>query len=112
METIEDIINNKKPHPFKGYKWSKKYGPWILSIVGGDGSFYGDFNETFEVAIIDSRSRNFVTRLFYGVTEDVLAYITREEVQKIIQMLEGVPSPKTGVVEADEPVSPEGSEIF
>lgn len=101
METIEDIINNKKPHPFKGYKWTKVYGPWILSIVGGDGSFYGDFNETFEVAIIDSRSRNFVTRLFYGGTEDVLPYTSRDEVQKIITMLEGVPSPKTGVVETD-----------
>jgi hypothetical protein len=53
------------------------------------------------VAIIDSRSRNFVTRLFYGGTEDALAYITREEVQRIVTMFEGVPSPKTGVVEAD-----------
>jgi len=101
METIEDIINNKKPHPFKGYKWTKKYGPWILSIVGGDGSFYGDFDETFEVAIIDSRTNAFVTRLFYGGNDDVLRYLKRDELQKIITMLEGVPSPKTGVVEAD-----------
>jgi hypothetical protein len=101
METIEDIIRDKKPHPFKGYKWSKQYGPWILSIVGGDNSFYGDFNETFEVAIIDSRNRNFVTRRFYGGSDDVLSYVSREEVLKIVTMLEGVPSPKTGVVEAD-----------
>lgn len=101
METIEDIIQNKQHHPFKGYKWSKKYGPWVLSVVGGDGAFYGDFVETFEVAIMDSRTNNFVTRLFYGGTEDVLAYITRDEVQKIVDMLQGVPSPKTGVVEAD-----------
>jgi hypothetical protein len=101
METIEDIIKNKQPPPFKGYKWTKKYGPWILSVVGGDGSFYGDFNETFEVAIMDSRTNNFVTRLFYGGTQDVLAYITRDEVQKIVDMLQGVPSSKTGVVEAD-----------
>ena len=101
METIEDIINTKKPHPIKGFKWTKQYGPWILSIVGGDQVFYGDFNETFEVAIIDSRNKNFVTRKFYGGTDDVLSYLSRDEVQKIIFMLEGVPSPKTGVVEAD-----------
>lgn len=101
METIEDIIRDKKSHPFKGYKWTNQYGPWILSLVGGDSSFYGDFNETFEVAIIDSRNRNFVTRLFYGGDNDVLPYCTREDVEKIITMLEGVPSPKTGVVEAN-----------
>lgn len=112
METIEDIINNKKPHPFRGYKWTKNYGPWILSVVGGDGSLYGDFKETFEVAIIDRRTGNFVTRLFYGGNEDVLSYLPGEEVNKIIRMLSGVPSPKTGVVEADEPVSPEGQNNF
>lgn len=108
METIEDIIKNKKPHPFKGYKWTNNYGPWILSVVGGDGSLYGDFQETFEVAIIDRRSGNFVTRLFYGGTEDVLSYLPGEEVNKIITMLSGVPSLKTGVVDADMPVSPKG----
>ena len=112
METIEDIIKNKKPHPFKGYKWTNNYGPWILSVVGGDGSLYGDFEETFEVAIIDGRTGNFVTRLFYGGSEDVLAYLPRHEVTKIISMLSGVPSPKTGVVEADYPVSPKRSELF
>jgi hypothetical protein len=101
VEIIEDIINNKKPHPFKGYKWSKHYGPWILSLVGGDPTLYGDFNETFEVAIIDSRNNKFVTHLFYGGSDSILTFVSREEVLKIINMFEGVPSPKTGVVEAD-----------
>jgi hypothetical protein len=101
MEPIDEVIKNRKPHPFRGYKWSKNYGPFILSVVGGDKNFYGDFVETFEVAIIDERSRNFVTRMFYGGTCDVIPYMNRDEVSNIIKMLEGVPSPKTGVVEAD-----------
>ena len=35
MLTIDDIIQNAQPHPFRGYKFTKNYGSVILSIVGG-----------------------------------------------------------------------------
>lgn len=105
MLTVDDIIQNAQPHPFRGYKFTKNYGSVILSIVGGGDGLYGDFIETFEVGLINSKTNKFVTRNFYGGEDDVLPFISKDELQKIIDLLEGVPSPKTGVVDAGENLS-------
>jgi hypothetical protein len=107
-EIIQRIQREKIHHPFRGFKWSRLYEPFLVSIVGGDGAFYGDFVETFEVAVIDIRNNEFVTRRFFGGAEDVLPYQKKDDVINIIRVFEGGPSPKTGVVEADQTVSPKG----
>jgi hypothetical protein len=107
-EIIQRIQIEKIHHPFRGFKWSRLYEPFLVSIVGGDGAFYGDFVETFEVAVIDIRNNEFVTRRFFGGAEDVLPYQKKDDVINIIRVFEGGPSPKTGVVEADQTVSPKG----
>lgn len=107
-EIIQRIQQEKIHHPFRGFKWTHLYEPFFVSIVGGDGAFYGDFIETFEVAVIDIRNNEFVTRRFFGGAEDVLPYQKKDDVINIIRVFEGGPSPKTGVVEADQTVSPKG----
>lgn len=105
MLTVDDIIKNAEPHPFRGKKYTKVFGNIILSVVGGSEGLYGDFENSFEVALINIKNNKFVTRNFYACEDDVLAWVDKEELQKIINLLEGVPSPKTGVVEAGENLS-------
>lgn len=61
--TIEYIIENSKPHPnSENSKVFHEYvGDYLLSIVGGGYGLYGDFVNTFEVALIDKETKEFVT---------------------------------------------------
>ena len=56
-----------------------------FSIVGGDRGLYGDFEKTFEVAIFDRQSNNFVTRFFYPeATDDVIPYMDANKVEELV----------------------------
>jgi hypothetical protein len=56
-----------------------------FSIVGGDRGLYGDFEKTFEVAIFDRESNNFVTRFFYPeATDDVIPYMDADKVEELV----------------------------
>ena len=81
MITIEDIKKNSKPHPI-GSGRIVRYGndKLIFSVVGGTKSLYGDFEQTFEVAIIDKETNEFVTDYFIEESNNgVAAYISGEE---------------------------------
>lgn len=70
-----------------------------VSILGSElDVIYGDFKNTFEIAIIDNKSGNFVTKLFLG-GQDVIAWASRDELESIVNIFTGAPSPKTRVVE-------------
>jgi hypothetical protein len=95
MITIKDIKNWSKPHPLasvvslkdrSGGRISRFGNKEIeFSIVGGGKGLYGDFENTFEVAIFDRKSNNFVTRFFYPqATDDVIAYMESNEVEKLV----------------------------
>jgi len=101
MLTVDYIIENKEAVPLGGYRFRKSFGKVDLSVVGGSRSHYGDFVDNFEVALIDNRTNKFVTRQFFGGEEDVMGYLTKEELSKVLVLLDGDPSPKTGVVDAD-----------
>ena len=55
MKTIEDIIKDSVPHPLVDDARQTIYlTPSLkISIVGGGRGLYGDFDETFEIAIIE-----------------------------------------------------------
>jgi hypothetical protein len=91
MITIKDIIDWSKPHPLDGGKVTRLYNDEIeFSIVGGRSGLYGDFENDFEVAIIDKKSGDFVTRFFYPEgTDDVIGYMKSEDVVKLANQVLG-----------------------
>ena len=95
MITIEDIKKWSKPHPLANVISLKdrssgrisRFGNKEIefSIVGGGTGLYGDFDKTFEVAIFDRKSNDFVTRFFYPEgTDDVISYMESSEVEKLV----------------------------
>jgi hypothetical protein len=91
MITIDDIKKWAKPHPttkFNGGNGKQtRFGTNKVefSIVGGDTRLYGDFENTFEVAIFDVESRDFITRFFYPeASDDVIGWMSSEEVEKLV----------------------------
>ena len=85
MITIKDIIEWSKPHPLDGGKMTCIYNDEIkFSIVGGRSGLYGDFENDFEVAIIDKKTGDFVTKFFYPeANDDVIGYMKSEDVEKL-----------------------------
>jgi hypothetical protein len=91
MITIEEIIKWSKPHPLTKYVSDEgrisRFGDGRIefSIVGGARGLYGNFTTTFEVAIIDLTTKNFVTNFFYpDAGSDVLGYMSTKEVEELV----------------------------
>jgi hypothetical protein len=85
MITIDDIKKNSKPHSI-GYGRMVRYGndKLIFSVVGGYQSLYGDFEKTFEVAIIDKETNEFVTDYFMSESNGgVAGWISADELIRI-----------------------------
>jgi hypothetical protein len=82
MTTIEQIKSWGKDHGSSlGGKQTLLFNEQLeISIVGGRMGLYGDFENDFELAIIDRKDRNFVE----GLQDDVLAYASGEEIEKIV----------------------------
>ena len=91
MITISDIKKWSKPHPVSrhlgGEGRMSRFGNKEIefSIVGGGTGLYGDFDKTFEVAIFDRKSNDFVTRFFYPEgSDDVIPYMESSEVENLV----------------------------
>jgi hypothetical protein len=91
MITIKDIIEWSKPHPLDGGKMTRLYNDEIeFSIVGGRSGLYGDFINDFEIAIIDKKSGDFITKFFYPEgSDDVIGYMKSEDVEKLVNQVLG-----------------------
>lgn len=91
MITVKDIIDLSKPHPLDGGKMTRLYNDEIeFSIVGGRSGLYGDFENDFEVAIIDKKSGDFITKFFYPEgSDDVIGYMKSEDVEKLVNQVLG-----------------------
>ena len=91
MITIDDIKKWSKPHPIalnKGARQTRIGNSRIeLSIVGGGTGLYGDFEKTFEVAIFDKKTGNFVTRYYSGLSDDIVSYMDGEELEKLVNSI-------------------------
>lgn len=89
--TIEYIIKNSKPHSMSlmggKYKSARQYveqvGDYTLSIVGGGQGLYGNFKNSFEVALIDNTNGNFVTGKYSSKGEDVLGWAGIDDINEI-----------------------------
>lgn len=90
MITIEDIKKFSKPHPTgDGGRMTNIFNnKYELSIVGGRKGLYGDFDKTFEVAIFDTKDRNFVTRYFFPeLDDDVIGYMKAEKLEELVNSI-------------------------
>ena len=94
MITIEDIKNWSKPHPltmverYNNAKSCRIGNERIeISIVGGCSGLYGDFETTFEVAVIDKTKNKFVTRYFHETPEDVIGWMESEKMVELVNSL-------------------------
>lgn len=83
--TIQDIIDMSVPHGYRdnGRRTAIETDRFVLSIVGGSQGLYGDFKESFEVAVIDKKNGEFVTHLFEPESDDVMGYVPAKEVVRI-----------------------------
>ncbi len=85
--TKENIMEWSKPHHGGGRQTIIKTPKVIISIVGGGGGLYGDFEKTFELAIM-THNGSFITRLFCpGLSDDVCGYMEENELIEVINSL-------------------------
>ena len=93
MITIDDIKGWSIPHPISKGSTSlsdakiSRFGDGrvMFSIVGGATGLYGDFEKTFEVAIIEQSKGIFVTRYFYEKsTEDVIGWMNVDDLLELV----------------------------
>ena len=83
--TIEEIIENSKPHAIKkGRQNVFRVGDYYFSVVGGGWGLYGDFDKTFEVAILDRRHRVCTKRVFPERDDEVFPWQTREQLLELM----------------------------
>jgi len=87
--TAEHIRKNSKPHPTASMRggdarvYREEIGDYILSIVGGGQGLYGDFINSFEVALIDSTTGDFVTGVYSQRGDDVLGWASIDEINSL-----------------------------
>jgi hypothetical protein len=90
MITIQEIIKWSKPHPTSKYmggnaKHSRFGNDQVeFSIVGGGRGLYGDFKNTFEVAIIDKQTNDFITNFFHHSSDMSIPYMSSNEVEELV----------------------------
>lgn len=92
--TWKDIFKKSKPHfSGEGRQSSFIFGDYCLSIVGGRQGLYGNFFDTFEVAVIHKDTGSFVTsdvlndEFFKGSKDDIIPYTDMDTVVKIINLM-------------------------
>lgn len=89
MITVQNIIDWASPHGLgRGMKHLRIGNEHLLfSIVGGGRGLYGDFVNTFEVAVINLDTDRYMTSFFFDTTDDVIGHHPGEELVKVINQV-------------------------
>jgi hypothetical protein len=89
MITVENVIEWSKPHSLDGGKITRIFNDDLeASIVGGRSGLYGDFEKDFEVAIIDRKDNEFITKFFYPEgNDDVIGYMTGDKMVELLNII-------------------------
>jgi|688.fasta_scaffold607451_2 hypothetical protein len=85
----EIIISFATEHsPLGGKRTTFETDNLLISIVGGRPGLYGDFDETFELAIMDNKTRSFVTKDYVpDVNDDVVGYMSIDDLLEVVNPL-------------------------
>ena len=92
MITKENIIEWSKPHSEVNPSSRRTVlgnDLFDFSIVGGGRGLYGDFDKDFEVAVINRKSREFMTTYIFSVNDDVVSYLPVEELVSTLNEILG-----------------------
>jgi len=89
MITFEQVVEKSKIHPTGGgLQTIFETQDHIISIVGGREGLYGDFVDSFEVAIMNRKNKEFVSGEYFPEYSDsmgqVMAYITKEQMLEVV----------------------------
>ena len=92
--TIEDIMKLKIKHSLGGYQSRLKVGEYEVSVIGGRERTYGDFVNTFELAIFDKDNNwyilneedNHMSLVKIEEYSDVIGHCTTDLVASIIEL--------------------------
>lgn len=89
MITAGQVIEWSKPHRVDGGRHTRiTNGRVEASIVGGAKGLYGDFSEDFEVALIDVKTKKFLTKFFRPeVEDDVMGYVSVNEMETLLNSI-------------------------
>jgi hypothetical protein len=82
MITIQNIIDWSKQHPLREVGRVTVISNDVVkfSIVGGCSGLYGNFIDTFELAIFNQETGEFITKFFCpDAGDDVLGYMPGEK---------------------------------
>lgn len=82
MITKENIIEWSKPHSEVNAGSRRTIignDLFDFSIVGGGRGLYGDFDKDFEVAVINRKTKEFMTNYIFSVNDDVVSYLPEDE---------------------------------
>jgi hypothetical protein len=90
MITIKNIIDWSKPHPVRqgGRVTVISNNAVKFSIVGGCSGLYGNFVDTFELAIFNQETGEFITKFFCpDLGDEVVGYMPGEKLVDLINQI-------------------------
>jgi hypothetical protein len=89
MITIEDVIKYSKPHHIGGEGRMVRFhnDHIMVSIVGGTEGLYGDFKDTFELAVFNNDG-SFMTNFFFPEYPDnVVGYLDGKDLMDFLNKI-------------------------
>ena len=89
MITIQNIIDWSKQHPVReeGRITVISNDSLSFSIVGGCNGLYGDFVNTFELAIINLETGAFMTNFFCPDDGEVVGYMSGKRLEELVNQI-------------------------
>ena len=89
MITIKNIIDWSKRHPSCNGRVTVIYNSVVtFSIVGGDKGLYGDFVNSFELAIFNTETGEYLTNFFCPETvNDVIGHMPGDKLCELINKI-------------------------
>lgn len=88
MITIQDVVSLAVTRPDGAKQTIIESDDFIISVVGGRDGLYGDFEKTFEMALMTKDRKSFITRNYFpDLNDDVMGWKSIEETERIINDL-------------------------
>lgn len=88
MITIQDVISLAVSRPDGAKQTIIESDDFVISVVGGRQGLYGDFESTFELAVMTKDKKTFVTRHYFpDLNDDVMGWKSPEQTERIINDL-------------------------